>query len=88
MKLGLATLGTDRGWLNVYVTQVLFDLKRWKLIKREELMAEAAKSPSTRQYLGEVVGPRAAVVHRRNLNRLVEALGEIGIMPQVDDQET
>jgi outer membrane protein len=42
VTLGLATLGTDRGWLNVYVSQILFDLKQWKLIEREELMAEAA----------------------------------------------
>jgi outer membrane protein len=42
VTLGLATLGTDRGWLNVYLSQILFDLKQWKLIEREELMAEAA----------------------------------------------
>jgi outer membrane protein TolC len=42
VKLGLATLGTNRGWLNIYVSQILFDLKQWKLIEREELMAEAA----------------------------------------------
>jgi outer membrane protein len=41
VTLGLATLGTDRGWLNIYVSQILFDLKQWKLIEREELMAEA-----------------------------------------------
>jgi len=47
VTLGLATLGTDRGWLNVYVSQILFDLKQWKLIEREELMAEAAAVQET-----------------------------------------
>jgi outer membrane protein len=47
VTLGLATLGTDRGWLNVFVSQILFDLKQWKLIEREELMAEAAAVQET-----------------------------------------
>ncbi len=47
VTLGLATLGTDRGWLNIYVSQILFDLKQWKLIEREELMAEAAAVQET-----------------------------------------
>jgi outer membrane protein TolC len=47
VKLGLATLGTNRGWLNIYVSQILFDLKQWKLIEREELMAEATAVQET-----------------------------------------
>jgi outer membrane protein len=47
VTLGLATLGTDRGWLNIFVSQILFDLKQWKLIEREELMAEAAAVQET-----------------------------------------
>jgi outer membrane protein TolC len=48
-KLGLATLGSERGWLNVYVTQILFDLKQWRLIEREELAAEAAALAESRE---------------------------------------
>jgi len=47
VTLGLATLGTDRGWLNIFVSQILFDLKQWKLIEREELMAEATAVQET-----------------------------------------
>jgi outer membrane protein len=47
VTLGLATLGTDRGWLNIFMSQILFDLKQWKLIEREELMAEAASVQET-----------------------------------------
>jgi outer membrane protein len=41
-KFGLATIGTNRGWFNLYLSQILFDLRQWKLIEREELAAEAA----------------------------------------------
>ncbi len=41
-KFGLATIGANRGWFNVYLSQMLFDLKQWRLIEREELAAEAA----------------------------------------------
>jgi len=41
-KFGLATIGANRGWFNVYLSQVLFDLRQWKTIEREELAAEAA----------------------------------------------
>ena len=55
IKLSLATLGTDRGWLNVYLTQILFDLRQWRLIEREELAAEAASAAA--------IGERDAVSH-------------------------
>ena len=41
-KYGLATIGSNRGWFNVYLSQMLFDLKQWRVIEREELAAEAA----------------------------------------------
>jgi outer membrane protein TolC len=42
-EYGLATLGSDRGWLNVFVDQILFDLSGWRRIERTELEAEAAR---------------------------------------------
>lgn len=39
----LSSLGSDTGWINVYVDQILFDLRRWRLVEREELAAEAAR---------------------------------------------
>lgn len=48
-KFGLATIGQNRGWFNVYLSQMLFDLRQWKLIEREELAAEAAALQELRQ---------------------------------------
>ena len=42
-KYGLASLGSHTGWLNFYINQLLFDLSRWRNIKRTELEAEAAR---------------------------------------------
>jgi outer membrane protein TolC len=42
-EYGLASLGSRTGWLNLYINQLLFDLSRWKNIKRTELEAEAAR---------------------------------------------
>jgi outer membrane protein len=47
-EYGLATLGADRAWLQVYASQILFDLKQWKEIEREELAAEVASLAETR----------------------------------------
>jgi outer membrane protein len=48
-RYGLASIGADRGWFNVYLSQVLFDLRQWKLIEREQLQAEAASIQERRQ---------------------------------------
>lgn len=42
-EYGLASLGSHAGWLNFYIDQLLFDLSRWRNIKRTELEAEAAR---------------------------------------------
>jgi len=42
-EYGLATLGSDRGWVNVFIDQLLFDLGRWRQIERTEIEAEAAR---------------------------------------------
>jgi outer membrane protein len=39
---GLSSLGSDEGWVNVYLDQVVLDLATWQRIERAELEAEAA----------------------------------------------
>jgi adhesin transport system outer membrane protein len=45
---GLTSLGSDRGWFNVYLDQLLFDLRRWRTLEREELATEAARVQESR----------------------------------------
>jgi outer membrane protein TolC len=40
----LATLGATEGWLNVFVDQVLLDLRRWRDVERAELAAALARA--------------------------------------------
>jgi outer membrane protein TolC len=40
---GLATLGATEGWLNVFVDQVLLDLRQWREAERAELAAGLAE---------------------------------------------
>jgi outer membrane protein TolC len=47
-EYSLATIGADRAWLQIYASQILFDLKQWKEIEREELAAEVASLAETR----------------------------------------
>lgn len=80
-KYGLATIGADRGWFNVYLSQVLFDLQQWKLIEREQLAAEAAAIKERRQrddVAYEVMQRYAALLRaqedaRQAQERLVDA---------------
>jgi outer membrane protein len=46
---GLATLASDRGWLNVFVRQLLLDLRTWRDIERSEIEAEAAATAEKEQ---------------------------------------
>jgi outer membrane protein TolC len=46
---GLATLASDRGWLNVFVRQLLIDLRTWRDIERSEIEAEAAAAAEREQ---------------------------------------
>lgn len=39
---GLSSLGSDEGWFNVYLDQLLLDLATWHRIERADLEAEAA----------------------------------------------
>jgi hypothetical protein len=53
----------------------------------EELMAQATSSPSTRRLIREQIGPKAALVREKDWPRLIAALGEIGVVPDVVDLE-
>jgi hypothetical protein len=53
----------------------------------EELMAQALSSPSTRRLIREQIGPKAALVQEKDWLRLVAALGEMGVVPDVIDLE-
>jgi outer membrane protein TolC len=48
-EYGLATLASDRGWLNVFVRQLLIDLRAWRDIERSEIEAEAAEAAEKEQ---------------------------------------
>jgi len=52
-------------------------------LSSEELMAQVASSPLTRHLIREQVGPEAALVRERDWPRLVVALGEMGLLPDV-----
>ena len=39
---GLATIGSQDGWLNLLVDQVVLDLRRWRAVEGEELAARVA----------------------------------------------
>ncbi|MBN1977112.1 MAG: helicase-associated domain-containing protein [Anaerolineae bacterium] len=53
----------------------------------EELMVQAMSAPSTRRLIREQIGPRAALVRERDWLRLIAALGEMGVVPEVVDLE-
>ncbi len=52
-------------------------------LSSEELMAQVMSSPRARRFIHKQVGPMAALVHERDWSRLVVALGEIGLVPDV-----
>ena len=56
-------------------------------LSSEELMAQVTSSPRTRHLIGEQVGPTTAVVRTPDWPRLVAALGELGLLPDVSGLE-
>jgi len=52
-------------------------------IADEELMTRLVSSPPTRDLIHERIGPTAALVRERDWPRLVVALGEMGLLPDV-----
>jgi hypothetical protein len=49
----------------------------------EELMSQVTSSPSTRRLIRERVGPTAALVREQDWPRLIAALSEMGLLPDV-----
>ncbi len=72
-------------------------LKRWEVrgaearieravllrLSSEELMAQVVSAPPTRRFIREQVGPTVALVNARDWPRLVPALGEMGLLPDI-----
>ncbi len=52
-------------------------------LSSEELMAQVASSPPTRHLIHEQIGPTAALVRERDWPRLITAMGEMGLLPDV-----
>jgi outer membrane protein TolC len=51
-RYGLSSLGSDRGWLNVLIRQLILDLRTWREIGRSKLEAEAAQVAEMEQREG------------------------------------
>ncbi len=49
----------------------------------EELMTQVTSFPPTCDLIHEQVGPTTALVHKRDCPRLIVALGEMGVLPDV-----
>jgi hypothetical protein len=49
----------------------------------EELMAQVASSPLVRRFIHEQIGPTVALVNERDWPRLIPALGEAGLLPEI-----
>jgi hypothetical protein len=52
-------------------------------LSSEEVMSHVSVFPSTRHLIFEQVGPKDALVREKDWPRLVVALGEMGIVPDV-----
>jgi outer membrane protein TolC len=42
-EYGIAALAADEGWLNVFVEQLVFDMRQWRLMERDKIGAELAR---------------------------------------------
>lgn len=75
-EYSLATIGADRAWLNLYVTQTLLDLRKWREIEREQLATEVAHVAETRKrddVAYEVLHSFAQVVETERKTAVAEA---------------
>jgi hypothetical protein len=52
-------------------------------LANEELMAQVLASPPARRLIREQIGPAAALVQEKDWPRLVAALGDVGLVPDV-----
>jgi len=49
-------------------------------LKSKELLETLRRTPGVRRYLGEALGPEAVEVRKEDMERLREALAEVGIL--------
>jgi outer membrane protein TolC len=71
-KYDIASLGADQGSFNVYLEQLLFDLKQWRLIEREELAAEVASVAELQEREGVAYDVTRKFTQVVRCQRLVE----------------
>jgi outer membrane protein TolC len=71
-RYGLSSLASDTGWLNLYVDQLIFDLRTWRGVERAALSAEASRiaEAEQREAIGFDVARR--YVDALRLDALVE----------------
>jgi hypothetical protein len=53
-------------------------------ISSEELMNQVTASPTLSRLIRERIGPTAAIVREQDWKQLIGALGEMGLLPEVD----
>ena len=49
-EFGISSLAANEGWLNVFVDQLVVDVKQWRLIEREKLGAEVAQIDEQQEH--------------------------------------
>jgi outer membrane protein TolC len=68
----LSSLGSQDGWINVFVKQLLFDLAEWHLIERSEIEAEAARISEAREREAIALDVLVRYAEVLRLGRLIE----------------
>jgi hypothetical protein len=53
-------------------------------ISSEDLMNQVNSSPTLSRLIGERIGPTAAIVRKQDWEKVIGALGEMGLLPEVD----
>jgi hypothetical protein len=53
-------------------------------ISSEDLMDQVVSSPTLCRLIRERIGRTAAIVHEQDWDRVISALGEMGLLPEVD----
>lgn len=48
-RYGLATLGSERGWLNVFLHQLVLDMRSWRELQKSEIEADLAAAVEREQ---------------------------------------
>lgn len=56
-------------------------------VSAETIMTQIVRSPTASRYIVERIGPTAATVRRREWSKLVEELGKLAILPEIEPPE-